>query len=461
MIPMKKSRTIRSSSPLFVHDRSITCGSHALRKMMRENCKNDAFMADIQYFPSAPPVPGNIRLITNIYRDMIETSATEASDHRVYNVIWTTPDINAFPARINFRIPTSNKSGWAVGRFVEGAYQADTLRARIVHLAVEDSHIRVTAELILKDTTRFRAYMLSTPHKRMAVGTALDTADDRSNPVLAMLENSKMASVFEPNTTSWKAARAILAGDADIVAKKSVDRAAITVNVSGTAVELNGHQVNVINVINWFNKESPILIIDSAYGAGKSLCTAVMAEEAVKKGQTVMIAAVQNSALDVICAKIAELGSEHMRPVRYVSELVAQDAYHSGPHVMATLMENLHSTHKDSMSEKDLDAFTNFAKHRNALREFMFTGVEKDVATREHKKLLFLEYHASQRTKILTRTFLKIYNPNVFLCTISSAINLTVKNGLWRRPSLQWSSVLLDEASMIPEATLIALCSRF
>ncbi|VDP10079.1 unnamed protein product [Heligmosomoides polygyrus] len=79
---------------------------------MRFACapKNDArelyaFMADIQYFPSAPPVPGNIQLITNIYRDMIETS-----DHQVYNVIWTTPDINAFPARINFRIPTSSKS---------------------------------------------------------------------------------------------------------------------------------------------------------------------------------------------------------------------------------------------------------------------------------------------------------------------------------------------------------------
>ncbi|VDP05777.1 unnamed protein product [Heligmosomoides polygyrus] len=153
-----------------------------------------ALMADIQYFLSAPPVPGNIRLITNIYRDMIKSkltnfklfesrpqevmrflqpiysktcgaiaaSATEASDHRVYNVIWATPDI---------------------GRFVEGAYQADTLRSRIVHLAVDDSHIRVTAELILKDTARFRAYMLSTPHKRMAVGTALYTVDDRSNPV--------------------------------------------------------------------------------------------------------------------------------------------------------------------------------------------------------------------------------------------------------------------------------------
>ncbi|VDO19640.1 unnamed protein product [Heligmosomoides polygyrus] len=186
-----------------VTDNSFIVASFRARQIdhMRFACapKNDArelytFMADIQYLPSAPPIPGNIRLITNIYRDMIESKltnfnlfephpledmrflepiysttcgaiaapATEASDHRVYNVIWTTPDINAFPARINFRIPTSDKSGWAVGRFVEGAYQADRLRARIVHLAVDDSHIRVTAELLLKDTTRFCVYMLST-----------------------------------------------------------------------------------------------------------------------------------------------------------------------------------------------------------------------------------------------------------------------------------------------------------
>lgn len=49
----------------------------------------------------------------------------------------------------------------------------------------------------------------------------------------------------------------------------------------------------------------------------------------------------------------------------------------------------------------------------------------------------------------------------MFLCTISSAINLTIRKGLWRRPSREWSAVLLDEASMIPEATFIALLSRF
>ncbi|VDO34918.1 unnamed protein product [Heligmosomoides polygyrus] len=321
-----------------------------------------------------------------------------------------------------------------------------------------DTRVWVTAELHLKDTTRFRSYMLSTPHRHMAVGTSLSSVEERANPVLAMLENCRMASTFEPDTTSWLAARAVLAGDADILAQQVEERTSITVNVSGNDVELNADQVNAVNS---FNRQSPVLIFDSAYGAGKSLCTAVMAEEVVKRGKTVLVAAVQNSALDVICAKIAELRSDSIRPVRYVSELLSQDAAHNEPFNMATLMENLPSTHGEVMSKNDLAMFEEFAEHRNALRKFVFTGEERGVATREHKRLLFPERYASTRIKKLNRAFIRIYKPNVFLCTISSAINLTIRKSLWRRPSREWSAVLLDEASMIPDATFIALLSRF
>ncbi|VDP21350.1 unnamed protein product [Heligmosomoides polygyrus] len=226
-----------------------------------------AFLADIQYIPSAPPVQGDMRLVEQSYKHLIEAKLTdftlfesrpkkvmhfleplystacgtiaacvaEASDHRVHNVIWTSLDINAFPAKVEFQIPVSSKSGWAVGNFVEGAYQADILEARIIHLVMEDTRVWFTAELLLKDTTRFRSYMLSTPHRRMAVGTSLSSVEERTNPVLAMLENCPMASTFEPDTTSWLAARAVLAGDADILAQQVEERASITVNVSGRA----------------------------------------------------------------------------------------------------------------------------------------------------------------------------------------------------------------------------------
>ncbi|WKY12541.1 hypothetical protein Q1695_003823 [Nippostrongylus brasiliensis] len=216
-----------------------------------------------------------------------------------------------------------------------------------------------------------------------------------------------------------------------------------------------------VNAINWFHKESPILVIDSAYGAGKSLCTAVMAEGAVEKGKIVLIAAVQNSALDVICAKLAELKSDHMRPVRYLNETLARDAVRHGPFDMGTLMEQFHETHADHLSKKDFEQFQRFAQHRQMLREFVFHGEERNMVTSDHKKLLLLERQASKAVKVLTKTFLRAYQPNVFICTIASALNLTTKGGLWRKPSRTWTTVLLDEASMIPAATLITLFSRF
>ncbi|EPB65384.1 hypothetical protein ANCCEY_15553 [Ancylostoma ceylanicum] len=56
---------------------------------------------------------------------------------------------------------------------------------------------------------------------------------------------------------------------------------------------------------------------------------------------------------------------------------------------------------------------------------------------------------------------MRCYKPNVFLATVSSALNLTVTKGLWRKTSKQWDTILVDEASMVPEATIVTMLSRF
>ncbi|KAK6031061.1 hypothetical protein OSTOST_02790 [Ostertagia ostertagi] len=282
--------------------------------------------------------------------------------------------------------------------------------------------------------------------------------EDRSNPVLTLLEGTSVSRLFTPQSRAWSAARAILAGDSDLSGRSTNQRKSITATVAGDKVELNNHQVNALNK---FHKDYPVLIIDNAYGAAKCLYTALMAIEAVQRGKVVLIAAVQNTALDVICAKLAQMETPGVRPVRYVSETLARDAIRSGPYDLASLMEHMPQTHAETMDDYEKNAFSAFADPRRRLREFIFTGVERNLMASEHKTLLFLEQANSERIKTLTTRFLKIYEPNIFLCTISSAINLTTKNGLWRRPSRKWSTVLLDEASMIPEATLIGLFSRF
>ncbi|PIO75794.1 hypothetical protein TELCIR_02152 [Teladorsagia circumcincta] len=153
--------------------------------------------------------------------------------------------------------------------------------------------------------------------------------------------------------------------------------------------------------------------------------------------------------------------TQGIRPVRYVSETLARDAIRSGPYDLACLMEHMPETHADMMDDRDMRAFTFFADRRRRLLEFVLTSVERNLIASEHQMLLFLEQANSERIKTLTTRLLKIYEPNVFICTISLAINLTIKNGLWRRPLRKWSTVFLEEASMIREATLIGLFSRF
>ncbi|VDO30296.1 unnamed protein product [Haemonchus placei] len=189
--------------------------------------------------------------------------------------------------------------------------------------------------------------------------------------------------------------------------------------------------------MNWFHEDLPLLVIDSAYGAGKSLCTALMAVEAVKKGKTVLIAAVQKSALDVICSKLAQMDTPDIHPERYVNEMLARDTLRTGPYDIASFMERLPVTHSDHMGPTAAAMFRAFADKRRLL-EFLFTGVDQNLMASEHKTLLMFEEANSKRVKALTSKFLEIYLSNIFICTIASATNLTTKEGC--RPSRQWDT---------------------
>ncbi|KHJ97949.1 hypothetical protein OESDEN_02067 [Oesophagostomum dentatum] len=432
-----------------------------------------AFMADIAYYPSPPPTPFNIRTTTVEHTELVSSKLhnfnireigkrssviTDRADYAVHSTIWTSPDLNSFPVIAKFNIPIRKKTGWAVGLPIQGKYQADFLQGQVTNVEMSDRFLHITAKLETLDGVRSRMYLLNSRNRRIAVGTSLHTITDRANPVLTMLESSSLFKLLRSDSLGWKSARALLAGDVQLSGTDFPDQDSITVNVAGTQVRLNEDQTHAINL---FNKEYPILVVDSAYGAGKSLCTAVMAKEAVQKPQKILTAAVQNSALDVIGHKITQLQCDEIRPIRYVNEFIARDPQANPPFALQTLLENFHITHRHLLSDKLYKRFERFSDSSRQMREFLFTGTQRHVVTSEHKRLLFLEERSSSEVKILINYFLKLYKPNVYLCTISSALNLTMKKGTWRRTGNSWNAILLDEASMVPEAALMTLMSRF
>ncbi|EPB73654.1 hypothetical protein ANCCEY_07267 [Ancylostoma ceylanicum] len=153
-----------------------------------------------------------------------------------------------------------------------------------------------------------------------------------------------------------------------------------------------------------------------------------MTEVAALNKDHTMIIAVQNSAVGVIGGKIWGMKSPHIRPVRYVSERLIRDTNRFTLYDMATLMEKFHETHRDMLGGAELMLFQEFATGRQRLREFAFMGTDPETVRAEHKELLLLERCAAKKAK-------NLYD--------------------------RWTTVLVDGALMLPEATLMALLARY
>ncbi|KAK6015679.1 hypothetical protein OSTOST_18869, partial [Ostertagia ostertagi] len=283
------------------------------------------------------------------------------------------------------------------------------MRAQIIDIEMEEEYLDVTAQLETSDGVRFRAYLLSSRNGRIAVGAVLHGRASQSRAC------SNRILLHATDELGWLAAR--------VTGCDFPDYNAITVTVVGSQIQLNADQVNAVNPYNKEYCPNPV----------------------------------RNIALDVIGAKIAELQSKHIRAVRYVSEILAQGTLQQSPFALHTLMENFHSTHRHLLDDDHYKRFKRFSDERRQLREFMFSNTQTKVVDEEYKKLM----QRSWGLKVLTSKFIKLYKPNVYLCTVSTALNLTRKKGLWYTIGTPWYRFILDEASMVPEATPMTLISRF
>ncbi|VDO93652.1 unnamed protein product [Heligmosomoides polygyrus] len=425
-----------------------------------------AHMAEVIYIPPAPRVPFDIRKVPSEFSQMVQEKrrdfqtikreprraakflddlysttcgaimalTAEQTDNAVYSVVWTPADINTYPAVVTFTIPLPHKSGWAVGNSIQGFFDVDEFSGTIHGVSQRENCLDVTAVLQRWDSLRWRRHALNSPNQRLAVGTCLAPEDDRANPTLALLEDQIITISWSASSPGWTSTQALLTTNVQLLGTPPTHPARVPVRTDKGTIALNQDQENAIDL---FNHRFPIAVVESAYGAGKTLCAAVMAREASGEGRCVLIASIQNSAVDVIAEKIAQTGSRHVRPVRYISERVVRDTSRFARFDLANLMEKLHETHGD--------------------QEFAFSGTDNNLIREEHKELLYVERTVSKRLKKLVEIFFRVYAPNIILCTVASALNLTSELGLFK----SWDTVILDEASMLPEAVLVTLLQRF
>ncbi|VDP03840.1 unnamed protein product [Heligmosomoides polygyrus] len=392
-----------------------------------------AHMTEVIYVPPAPRVPFDIQKVPSEFSQMIQEKRrdfqaikpimaliAEQTDNAVYSVVRTPADINTYPAVVTFTIPLPHKSGWAV----EVGFPA----------------VEMSCTQLAKPMTSCRN--LSAPE------------DDRANPTLALLEDQIITISWSASSPGWTSTQALLTTNVQLLGTSPTHPARVPVRTDKGTIALNQDQENAIDL---FNHCFPIAVVESAYGAGKTLCAAVMAREASGEGRWVLIASIQNSAVDAISEKIAQTGSRHVRPVRYISERVVRHTFRFPRFDLANLMERLHETHGDQLDEEETDLFKEFAVARQYLKEFAFSCTDNNFIREEHQELLYVERTVSKRLKKLVEIFFRVYATNIILCTVASALNLTSELGLFKAIYKSWDTVILYEASMLHEAVLTTI----
>ncbi|KAK5979680.1 hypothetical protein GCK32_009091 [Trichostrongylus colubriformis] len=447
-------------------------------------------MADIPYIPPGPRTPFEVRRAPQEFKErlldkqrtftkfsrepgasmaflndlysttcgVIAACLRQATDKTIYSVVWTTPDVNSYPALVSFVIPVPEKNGWAANNNFKGFYDVDSFRGQILSVSQTERTLTVSAVLSKWDSLRWRSYIIRSPQQQLAVGTHLTGEDEKASPTLALFENYFLSTSFSRHSIGWASAGALLADKVKLVGMDINPLGPLMVQTDKGTATLNQDQTHAVHL---FRARFPIAVIDSAYGAGKTLCTAVMARIAAAAKKTVLITSIHNSAVDVIAEKLARMDSKEVRPLRYVSERVLADTSRMARYDLANLMEQLADTSADQLTEEELQLFRDFAASREYLRQFAFTGTGSEEMRVEHKELLLVESTIARRLKRLIDIFLRVYNPNVILCTISSALNTTQPKGLFVNIYGSWDTAIVDEASMLPEAVTVALLARF
>ncbi|KAK5979056.1 hypothetical protein GCK32_001620 [Trichostrongylus colubriformis] len=112
-----------------------------------------------------------------------------------------------------------------------------------------------------------------------------------------------------------------------------------------------------------------------------------MARIAAVAKKTILITSIQNSAVDVISEKLAQMDSKDVRPLRYVSERVLADTSRITRYDLANLMEQPADQSADQLTEEELQLFHDSAASREYLRQFAFTGTGIEAVRVEHKEL--------------------------------------------------------------------------
>ncbi|VDO73810.1 unnamed protein product [Heligmosomoides polygyrus] len=210
--------------------------------------------------------------------------------------------------------------------------------------------------------------------------------------------------------------------------------------------------------------KQPILVIQAAYGFGKTVTGAYLAAQIAAAGQNFVIV---TATMNVACAQFTEalrrLDDHRRLPVlRFVADSALADGIPTTPVDINTILQSLVERYGDRMEVDEAHHCQVYSDGRRLL-EILLSNPDAalNLTDEEREEYRIADRDNSDATEDAVKVMLRVRFPSIVCMTTASLLNITSQGELFYDLLSTCTIHISDEASQIPEPAFVTLACRF
>ncbi|XGW20353.1 hypothetical protein V3C99_003843 [Haemonchus contortus] len=382
-----------------------------------------------------------------------------------------------YPLRIQFTLQDmASEAGWAPGRHVI-TWIPGTERliwAKVVTVTSDPTRKTVTV-VIQAFTWSHEAWNRAfEQHGRMLeekhicdICVRLGKSTTAANPVYDLVSRSNIFGNLRPRVMGDQVVNLFYANQAigtsdepylrDLPPPSGHPRSFI---VSGRSLTLTTDQEDAVRI---GSGQLPLVAIQAAYGTGKTLVGSLIAAlTSVSSKDITIVTTSTNAAVAQFTETLLSLNDfAHLNIVRNISDTAAAVNQTPTSVDLGKILRTLGDDYEEQLSHEDLHTCHEFQEYREIIENYLdHPELIPNMSDEDKEEYEIAERYVSQTLKRMVNIMFTVRRPSIICMTTASLLNSTASGGIFTPYLTEFTTVIGDEASQIPEPTLLAIAGR-
>uniref|UniRef100_A0A7I4XWS9 AAA_12 domain-containing protein n=1 Tax=Haemonchus contortus TaxID=6289 RepID=A0A7I4XWS9_HAECO len=380
-----------------------------------------------------------------------------------------------YPARLNFVLQNmASEAGWVPQRPVALHILGSTTicRAKVASVEVipDQRALSVTIEAFIwshrsiNDALhRYGRYTGALTF--VIIDVRLGRQTNRADPIYEAIAHMQTLTDLSHTSLASRIADLVYGGPQDAPMEQAEAGDPIVVapsfQIRGTTMVLTNDQVAAVRLAV---SNEPIVAIQAAFGTGKTMVGAIIAALiASRQPSIVVVTATTNAAVAQFTETLLSLDDfAHLEVLRYLSDTAASENLYPTEVDLNVVLKSLGDRYGAQLDDAEKQFCRVFKEKRELLEQYMEDPSKFLYMSEEDQhEYEIAERSVSQSIEKMVKLMFRVRRPAILCLTTASLLNTTdPSNGLFRRHSSTFGTIIGDEASQIPEPALAAIASR-